>query len=143
MPDWIAAHPHSFDIVTGFFPETRPKPTWADNPRPMLVVGVFRSKSSGRVWVRVAYGTSQVEKVRPPNLIIGNMSHLDALNLPKPTAFVIHPGNQWAIIPWSEEHFAPWSSFATPIISRLPKEMQEYVERTMQGLTGLPFPPRS
>lgn len=143
MPDWIAAPPKNFDIVTGFFPEARPKPNWADNPRPLLVVGVFRGKSSGDVMVRVAYGTSQIEKIRYPNLVIGNLSHLNDLNLPRPTAFVICPGEQWAILPWSEERFAPWSQFSTPIISRLPAEMQEHVTTVMRGLSNVPFPGRN
>lgn len=140
MPDWTAAPPRNFDIVTGFFPEARPKPNWAENPRPMLVAGVFRSRSTSRIMVRVAYGTSQVEKIRHPNLIIGNLSHLNALNLARQTAFVIHPGSQWAILPWTDEHFMPWTQFQTPVISRLPGEMQDYVADVMKGLRDLPFP---
>lgn len=140
MPDWTAVPPRNFDIVTGFFPEARPKANWETNPRPLLVAGVFRAKKSGKVWVRVSYGTSKVEKIRWPNLIIGNMSHLDALNLACPTAFVITPGHQWAILPWGEEHFAPWSAFQTPVISRLPAEMRAHVEKVMKGLPDLPKP---
>lgn len=142
MPDWISTPPQDFDIVTGFFPEERPKHNWQENPRPMLVSGVFRGKGSGRVFVRVAYGTSQVEKVRGQQLVIGNMSHLDNLNLAKPTAFVIQPGEQWAILPWSEQHFSPWADFETPVISKLPIEMQEFVKQIMSKLKGLPVPGR-
>lgn len=140
MPDWTSVPPRNFDIVTGFFPEARPKANWETNPRPMLVAGVFRAKNSRGIWVRVSYGTSRVEKVRWPNLIIGNISHLDSLNLARPTAFVISPGSQWAILPWGEKHFAPWSAFQTPIISRLPKDMQEHVKQVMERLHDLPMP---
>lgn len=142
MPDWTSAPPRVYDIVTGFFPEALPKPNWAENPRPLLVTGVFRAKATGDLWVRTAYGTGEVGKVRGTCLTIGNLSHLDSLNLAKPTAFVLAPGDQHAILPWSEEHFAPWRQFSTPIISRLPPEMQEYVQAVLSRTSGLPFPPR-
>lgn len=142
MPNWTSAPPRLYSIVTGFFPEAQPKPNWADNPRPLLVTGVYRNKTTGELWVRTAYGTGEVGKVRGTCLNIGNLSHLNRLNLPKPTAFVLTPGDQHAIMPWSEEHFAPWRQFATPVISKLPLEMQEYVQRVLSRTSNLPFPPR-
>lgn len=141
MPDWTSAPPRIYSIVTGFFPEAQPKPNWADNPRPLLVTGVFRNKVSGELWVRTAYGTGEVSKAKGHCLYIGNLSHLNSLNLAKPTAFVLTPGGQHAILPWSEEHFAPWRQFATPVISRLPEEMQEYVATVLARTSNLPFPP--
>ena len=39
MALWERTAPRSFSVVTGFFPETSPKATWATNPRPLLVCG--------------------------------------------------------------------------------------------------------
>ena len=131
MHDWTRSHPRIYDIVTGFFPEARPKASWAENPRPMLVTGVFRGRTSGEIRLRVAYGTSQVEKIRWPNLNVGNLSNLNDMNLARPTAFVIHPASQMELLRWSDQHFACWSGFSTPIIGRLPPEMQDHVAKVM------------
>lgn len=142
MPDWTSKPPRIYDIVTGFFPEAQPKDSWADNPRPLLVTGVFRNKSTLELWVRVAYGTGEVGNVRGVCLNIGNLSHLDNLRLAKPTAFVLTPGSQHAILPWTKEFFCPWRHFSTPVISSLPPEMREYVKGKLAYRDDLPFPPK-
>lgn len=138
--DWVAVPPRLYDVVTGFFPEAKPKHNWSENPRPMLVVGVFRGKNSRRILVRVAYGTSQVGKAQAYDLSIHNLSSLDALNLACPTAFVLTPGSNMAILEWSEVHFSPWQGFSSPIISRLPADMQEYVKEVVSRQPDLPMP---
>lgn len=141
MVDWSQTPPALFSVVTGFFPETRPKHDWATNPRPLLVTGVFRKRNTSEIFVRVAYGTSRTRRIpAPPNLCIANMSCLDALNLARPTTFVISPGSQMVILPWSPEHFRPWRGFAAPVIGVLPNDMVAYVRDVIRHLQDLPMP---
>jgi len=141
MADWTKTPPAMFDVVTGFFPEVKPKHNWTTNPRPILVTGVFRKQATEEFFIRVAYGTSQIHKIpTPPNLCIGNLSSLDSLNLARPTAFVIAPGSKMMILPWSKDHFRPWRGFASPSIGKLPQDMAAYVKDVISHLEDLPMP---
>jgi hypothetical protein len=136
---WDANPPQLYDIITGFFPEANPKQTWADNPRPLLCCGVARDPET-RVWfVRVAFGTTQnLSKAHPSDLVIGNLTMLNGLCLVKPTRFVINSGDRMVILPWTEEFFRPWAARRTPILSKLPLDMQRYVGNTLARLENLP-----
>lgn len=140
MPDWTAIPPSPGDIVAGFFPETKPKQSWSTNPRPLLVLRTYKAKNSGKSAALVAYGTTQIAKVRQPALIIGNMTSLDMLNLAKPTAFVLSPTRNLAVLPWSDQHFACWKGRQTPVIGRITAEMKEYVHNALVPLGPLPTP---
>lgn len=140
MADWTSTPPRAGSIATGFFPEARPKENWATNPRPLLVLKVYRGKASGSFHVLVAYGTTKTGKLRDDCLVIGNLSTLNALNLARPTAFVLSPGSNLAILPWSAKHFACWSGFSTPVISHIPKDMEGFVMEVLQTLTDIPVP---
>lgn len=137
--DWQGTPPCLFHIVTGFFPETSPKKTWETNPRPLLVCGVAQDPESKIFFCRIAYGTStNIGKAHKDDLVIGNMSLLDSLYLKKSTRFVIHSGSQMVIMPWTHEFFRPWTGKPTPILSRLPDDMQRFVQGTLMGLNDLP-----
>jgi hypothetical protein len=43
-----------------------------------------------------------------------------------------------AILPWIPEFFRPWSNKRSPIISRLPADMQRYVGNVLGRLDDLP-----
>lgn len=139
MAIWETSPPQIYDIVTGFFPETSPKETWATNPRPLLVCGVAQDPKSMMYFCRIAYGTSRnVNEVGNGDLVVGNLSLLNQLNLKRPTKFVLHSGLQMVILPWIPEFFQPWTSYSTPIISRLPQEMQKHVGFELSALGDLP-----
>lgn len=138
MPSWEATPPSIYCIVTGFFPEASPKDTWATNPRPLLVCGTAIDKDTGMYFCRVAYGTSRVSRARKDDIIVGNMSALNALGLKTPTRFVISSGAQMAILPWTAEFFHPWTSKSSPILSKLPEDMQRYVGFVLSSLSDLP-----
>lgn len=138
-PKWTASPPRLYDVVTGFFPETSPKQTWATNPRPLLICGVARHKGHGLYFCRVAYGTTKhLNKAHPDDLVVGNLSSLNDLELMQPTRFVINSGAQMVILPWSAEFFRPWSGHDSPVLSRLPEDMQRYVGGVLMGLSDLP-----
>ncbi len=113
-PEWVSRWPEAFAIVTGFFPEKRPK-DGSLACRPLLVTQVLRRKDDGSVHLRVAYGTSKVKFPERANddLIVQNLSDLDACGLMTPTRFVIAPDYQ-IIRPWSEEFFRPWGGSPSP-----------------------------
>lgn len=139
MAEWERFPPELYSIVTGFFPETRPKDKWAVNPRPLLVCGRAQDPESKQFFCRIAYGTSQnVHSSRNGDLVIGNLALLNSLNLKRPTRFVIHSGKQMVIMPWIEAHFQPWTGFPSPVLSRLPDLMQKDVGYTLAELDDLP-----
>lgn len=128
-----------YNIVTGFFPEAKPKATWETNPRPLLVCGVARDDQTRMIFCRVAYGSSKnLDRARDTDLVIGNMSFLNTLGLKYPTRFAIHSGAQMAILPWISEFFHPWTGYRTPVLSRLDDDMQRVVGYTLSQLTDLP-----
>ena len=128
-----------YDVVTGFFPETTPKGTWATDPRPLLVCGRAIDDDTGMIFCRIAYGTSQkLEKAHSNDLVVANVSFLNQLGLKKPTRFVIHTGHQMVILPWIEEFFRPWTGYTSPVLSSLPEEMQRHVGAVLSQLDNLP-----
>jgi hypothetical protein len=138
-PEWVNRPPNTYDVVTGFFPEASPKETWETNPRPLLVCGRAVDPSTGMVFCRVAYGTTQhIDKAHANDLVIGNLSMLDQLGLKKTTRFVINSGEQMVILPWIDEFFRPWTDYPTPVLSWLPEEMQRFVGHVISKLDNLP-----
>ena len=139
MADWERIPPRTYNVVTGFFPETSPKESWETDPRPLLVCGTGQDPVTGMYLCRIAYGTSQhLENSHPNDLVVGNLSMLNLLCLKKPTRFVIFSGQQMVILPWTEEFFRPWTGNRSPVLSRLPKEMQHHVGFVLSALRNLP-----
>lgn len=124
-PDWVGRWPSAYSIVTGYFPETKPR---EGGPvcRPLLVTQILRNKSTGAIALRIAYGTSKIRFPEKANadLIIQNLSDLDDCGLKSPTRFVINP-NQQIIRPWTTEFFAPWGGSGTPRRGQLPTHLQK------------------
>jgi len=136
---WETSPPQIYDIVTGFFPETSPKETWATNPRPLLVCGVAQDPDTKVYFCRIAYGTSRnVNETGNGDLVVGNLSLLNQLKLKTPTKFVLHSGQQMVILPWLPEFFQPWTGRPTPILSTLPPDMQKVVGFDLSALNDLP-----
>ena len=138
MPQWEKTAPALYNVVTGFFPEASPKATWATNPRPLLVCGVAVDPDNGTIFCRIAYGTTNLDRAHPNDLEIGNLGILDSLNLKYPTRFVIHSGKQMVIMPWLPGHFQPWSGYSSPVLSKLPDDMQRHVGSVLASLPDLP-----
>lgn len=113
-PDWLARPPRAYDIVTGYFPETRSKGGSPDC-RPLLVTQLLQSKATGAVSARVAYGTTKTRfpQLADADLIVQNSSDLDACGLLRPTRFVLDPAQQ-LILPWSTENSEPWTGCRHP-----------------------------
>lgn len=136
-PEWLKRWPEAFSIVTGFFPEKQPK-GGVPACRPLLVTQVLRSKLDQSIALRVAYGTSKTRFPERMNqdLIIQNISDLDACGLMTPTRFVINPRDQ-IIRPWTQEYFKPWGGCPSPRRGKLTEELQkDYAWLIAQHLTG-------
>ena len=136
---WEKSPPAIYSVVTGFFPETSPKETWATNPRPLLVCGVAQDPTSGTFFCRVAYGTTQnLNKAHDDDIVIGNISMLNDLGLKKPTRFVTFSGRYMAILPWTEEFFRPWTGYKSPVLSVLSQDVQRFAGHILSSLDDLP-----
>ena len=138
MTEWERVPPRIYNIVTGFFLEASPKDSWATNPRPLLVCGTGRNPETGMYLCRIAYGTSNLSRQHPDDLVVGNLSMLNALCLKKPTRFVINSGSEMNIMPWEPRFFRPWSNYSSPVLSRLPDDMQQHVGFVLGNLSDLP-----
>ena len=124
-PDWVRRWPEAYAIVTGYIPEKKPK---GGQPkcRPLLVTQVLRSKKTSGIFLRVAYGTSQMRfpDRAGSDLIVQNISDMDACGLQTPTRFVLDPDEQF-IMPWDAHHFAPWGGSGTPRRGKLTEQLQK------------------
>lgn len=125
MPEWVKVPPQAYSIVTGFYPETKPKDGSPDC-RPLLVTQVLQSKQTGKIALRVCYGTTQLKFPQRASidLIVQNSSDLDACGLLRPTRFVIDPSQQ-VILRWDEVQFKPWSGYTHPRRGMLPLDLQK------------------
>lgn len=124
-PRWSQTPPAMFDIVTGYFPESKPK-GGAAKLRPMCVTKVLRNKNSGQIACEVAYGTTNLKTWAKmfDDIIIQNLVDLNMSGLPTATRFVLEP-EQRAILPWTSSYFGCWSEKPSPKIGSLPVEYQK------------------
>lgn len=125
MPEWVKVPPQAYSIVTGFYPETKPKDGSLDC-RPLLVTQVLQSSKTGETAVRVCYGTTKLKFPQRANLdlIVQNSSDLDACGLLRPTRFVVDPSQQ-VILHWGDTHFMPWTGCLHPRRGMLPLDLQK------------------
>ncbi len=132
MPNWLNAPPSKYNIVTCYFPETKPKPR--KSLRPCLVLGVSASKTSNKYLIHVAFGTGSIkfDARKHVDLIIQNSTDLDEHNLSKATRFDLDP-KQMARLPWNKEFFGCWSGFKSPIIARLTETYQREMAHSMMN----------
>jgi hypothetical protein len=124
-PEWTARPPALFDIVTGYFPETKPKKCGPDL-RPPLVTRTLRNKKTGEIACQVAYGTSKLRigQRQFDDIIIQNLPDMDEMGLAVATRFILDPQQQ-VILPWSTEHFGCWSGHANPKVGALTIDYQK------------------
>ena len=124
-PKWVLSPPSVFDIVAGYYPESKPR---ADTPanRPCLVTKVFQDDETGRYACEIAYGTKTLNAVArgDKDLIIQNYSHLDEMGLPVATRFNLDL-NKRVVLEWNESNFKPWSGYKTPRIGQLTLHYQK------------------
>ena len=124
-PSWLSSPPSAFDVVTGYFPETKPK-EGGPKLRPLLVTKVLRNKRSGEFACEVGYGTSNLKVGQRflDDIIIQNMGDLNTIGLLQATRFVLDP-KQRVILPWSASHFGCWTGYASPRLGTLTTDYQK------------------
>lgn len=124
-PEWTQSPPSVFDIVTGYYPETKPR---GDGPvlRPCLVLRVLRSKLSGEIAVELTYGTKNLKTWAriDKDIIIQNTTDLDEMGLAVATRFNLDDDHR-IIRPWKPPHFDCWSNQRTPKIGSLLVDYQK------------------
>lgn len=123
MPDWLTTIPVKMEIVTTYFPESKPK--GALKLRPCLIVDVIKSTVTGQIYCEVAYGTKNLTSVYGGELIpIHNSTDLTSMGLPVATNFVMEKAKR-ATLPWTEERFGCWSGRSSPRIGVLLPDYQK------------------
>lgn len=123
--NWTLSPPNLFDIVTGFYPETKPV---ANTPalRPCLVTHVYQNSETGAYACEIAFGTKNLKILqrKDKDLIIQNFSHMQEVGLPVATRFVLDPELR-VVLEWCEPNFKPWTGYRTPKIGRLTEYYQK------------------
>lgn len=114
-----------FDIVTGYYPESRPK---AGTPahRPCLVTAVYQDSETGGYACEVTYGTKSLKTHQRMGLdiIIINSADLDLIGLPMATRFDLDADNR-VVMEWKEDNFMPWAGYQSPKIGALTLDNQK------------------
>lgn len=125
LPKWAFSPPTLFDIVVGYYPESKPK---AGTPahRPCLVTHVYQDALTGEFACEIAYGTKHLKTVAriDRDIIIQNYSDLDAMGLPVATRFNLDLECR-VVLEWKPPNFKPWSGHKTPRIGALTLQYQK------------------
>jgi hypothetical protein len=116
--EWFKRPPAAFDIVTCNFPERDPEPQGSVKLRPALVLSVLREKGTGRIALKVAYGTTVLKLMQRSqiDLIIQNAQDMRIMGLPRATRFDL---DELATLPWCPPYFDCWPTYKTPVIGTL------------------------
>ena len=114
-----------FDIVTGYYPESRPKAGTSAH-RPCLVTAVYQDTESGGYACEVTFGTKSLKTHQRSGLdiIIINSADLDAICLPRATRVDLDADNR-VVMELKKDNFMPWSGYQSPKIGALTLEYQK------------------
>jgi hypothetical protein len=116
VPAWTSNPPSAYDIVTAYFPESKPKGDL--RLRPCLVTQILQAEETGEIACAVMFGTTTLKIVKRSHLdvIIQNASHMQQCGLRKATRFDL---DSVVALPWTPEFFGCWTGFAHPKIGAL------------------------
>lgn len=119
QPKWTRSPPNLFDIVTGYYPESKPK---AGTPahRPCLITAVYQNDEDGSYACEIAFGTKTLKTHQRSGLdiIIVNSSDLDEIGLPIATRFDLDSESR-VVLEWRTDNFRPWKGYSSPKIGAL------------------------
>ena len=115
LPLWVDALPSSYDIVTAYYPETKPKSEL--RLRPCLVVQVVEGEDGAKACV-VVFGTKHLKVAKRGHLdiIVGNAADIAQFGLSMATRFDL---DSPVPLPWHPEAFGCWSGHSHPVIGSL------------------------
>jgi hypothetical protein len=122
-PPWVNQIPSAYDIVTAWYPETKPKPG-LKRLRPCLVTKLLQNDETGEFACVVAFGTKHLKVMQRSHLdiIVQNAVDIPLMGLAMATRFDLDSALP---LPWSAQFFGCWSGMHTPILGRL---TQEYIK---------------
>jgi len=125
QPKWTLSPPNLFDIVAGYYPESKPK---AGTPahRPCLITAVYQDTEGGTYACEVAFGTKSLKSHQRAGLdiIIANSTDIDAMGLHMATRFDLDMRNR-VVMEWKNDNFQPWKGYNSPRIGALTLEYQK------------------
>lgn len=134
MPEWLASPPSLMDIVTAYFPETKPKGEL--RLRPCLVTRVLQNTETGQFACELAFGTKNLKHILRANVdvIVQNTSDLNEMGLAVATRFDLDLDKR-AILPWDAIYFGCWIGKESPRLSALLEHYQkDYAFKIMKRM---------
>ncbi len=117
LPAWVNQPPHAYDIVTAFYPETKPKPG-SKRPRPCVVTRVQKDNRSDAYACTVIFGTKNLKIMQRQflDIIVQNHEDITAFGLGMATRFDL---DSPVTLPWTPQFFGCWSGKRSPVIGHL------------------------
>ena len=135
--NWTLSPPNLFDIVTGYYPESKPR---AGTPalRPCLVTHVYQDTETGAYACEIVFGTKNLKimKRKDKDLIIQNLSDMREVGLYVATRFDLDNSKR-VVLEWSEQNFKPWTGYRTPRTGRLTEDYQKEYAWLMMRRMGV------
>lgn len=124
-PNWTRTPPAMFDIVVGFYPESKPKDGTPAH-RPCLVTRVYMDDETSTYACEVCFGTKHLKTMRRQDvdIIIQNSTDLSEIGLPMATRFDLDKENR-VVLEWKPGNFEAWRGFTSPKIGALTLEYQK------------------
>lgn len=113
------------DIVTGIYPESNPR-GGVPSVRPCLVMNVYQNKKTNEIALNIAYGTKNLKLLtrEGKDLIVQNVSDLNAMGLPAATRFNIQDSYRVNLL-WGPSNFACWPNRSHPRLGSLLTDYQK------------------
>lgn len=115
LPPWVDVLPSSYDIVTAYYPESKPKAEL--RLRPCLVIQVIEWEDGTKGCV-VVFGTKHLKLAKRLHLdiIVGNSADIEQFGLSVATRFDL---DSPVPLPWHPDAFGCWSGRSHPRIGTL------------------------
>ena len=118
LPAWVDRPPNAYDIVTAYFPESKPRPG-AKHLRPCLVTRVLTAADAADEYAcEVVFGTKHLKIMQRQflDVIVQNHEHMTDFGLAMATRFDL---DSHIILPWTAQFFGCWRGKRTPVVGSL------------------------
>lgn len=117
LPAWVNQPPAAYDIVTAFYPESKPRPG-VKLLRPCLVTQVRKNNETHAYACAVVFGTKHLKIMRRQylDIIVQNHEDITAFGLGMATRFDL---DSPVLLPWTSQFFGCWRGKRSPVIGSL------------------------
>jgi hypothetical protein len=138
LPAWVDRPPNAYDIVTAYFPESKPRPG-DQSLRPCLVTRVLKADDApGEYACEVVFGTKHLKIMQRQflDVIVQNHEHMTDFGLAMATRFDL---DSHATLPWTPQFFGCWRGKRSPVIGSLTSDyVKDYAFKMLRRLSVPP-----